>query len=168
MTKTWCVGRRRYSKTNNITVYEKKIPKTKKLLKVINETCSICGRNKSQNFTNLMTRGEIFTRKGKSKNIHCSSMSNSAWFDLTTKGEILKLYDNCSNPKCNCQRMITFTPHQYMLEDGSIKSKLQKILRGTKKAWDSFIKPGLKLATPLISAAVAAKNTECSISSNDE
>ena len=50
-----------------------------------------------------------------------------------------------------------FTPHQYMLEGGSIKSKLQKIFRGTKKAWDSFIRPGLKMATPLISAAVTAK-----------
>ena len=44
-----------------------------------------------------------------------------------------------------------------MLEGGSIKSNLQTIFRGTKKAWDSFIKPGLKMATPLISAAVAAK-----------
>ena len=44
-----------------------------------------------------------------------------------------------------------------MLEGGSIKSKLQKIFSGTKKAWDSFIKPGLKMATPLISAAVGAK-----------
>ena len=44
-----------------------------------------------------------------------------------------------------------------MLEGGSIKSKLQKFFRGTKKAWDSFIKPGLKMATPLILAAVAAK-----------
>ena len=44
-----------------------------------------------------------------------------------------------------------------MLEGGSIKSKLQKIFRGTKKAWDVFIRPGLKMATPLISAAVAAK-----------
>ena len=44
-----------------------------------------------------------------------------------------------------------------MLEGGSIKSKLQKNSRGTKKAWDSFIKLGLKKATPLISAVVAAK-----------
>ena len=44
-----------------------------------------------------------------------------------------------------------------MLEGGSIKSKLRKIFRGTKKAWDSFVRPGLKLATPLISAAVTAK-----------
>ena len=44
-----------------------------------------------------------------------------------------------------------------MLEGGSIKSKLPKNFRGTKKTWDSFIKPGLKMATPLISAAVATK-----------
>ena len=43
-----------------------------------------------------------------------------------------------------------------MLEGGSINTKLQKNFRGTKKAWDSFIKPGLQIATPLISAAVAA------------
>ena len=84
-------------------------------------------------------------------------MSNSAWCDLNSKGNILKLHDKCPNPKCGCQKIITFTPHQYMLEGGSIKSKLHKIFRGTKKAWDSFIKPGLKKATPLIPAAVAAK-----------
>ena len=44
-----------------------------------------------------------------------------------------------------------------MLEGGSIKSKLQKIFKGTKKVWDCFIKTGLKMSTPLISAAVAAK-----------
>ena len=84
-------------------------------------------------------------------------MSNEAWTDLNSQGYILKLHDECPNPKCNCQKVITFTPHQYMLEGVSIKSKLQKIFRGTKRAWDSFIKPGLKMATPLISAAVAAK-----------
>ena len=50
-----------------------------------------------------------------------------------------------------------FTPHQYMLEGGSIKSKLQKKFKGAQTAWNKFIKPGLKMATPLISAAVAAK-----------
>ena len=44
-----------------------------------------------------------------------------------------------------------------MLEGGLIKSRLQKIFRGTKKARDSFIKAGLKMATPLKSASVAAK-----------
>ena len=77
-------------------------------------------------------------------------MSNSAWTDLNSKGNKLKLHDKCPNPRCGCQKSITFTPHQYMLEGGSIKSKLQKIFRGTKKACDSFIEPGLKMATPLI------------------
>ena len=44
-----------------------------------------------------------------------------------------------------------------MLAGGSIKSKVQINFEGTKKAWDSFIQPSLKVATPLISAAVVAK-----------
>ena len=104
-----------------------------------------------------MTRGEDFIKKGRCKNEHCSAMSNSAWTDLNSQGNVLKLHDKCPNPKCGCQKIITLTNHQYVVEGGSIKSKLQKIFRGTKKAWDSFIKQGLKMATPLISAAVAAK-----------
>ena len=84
-------------------------------------------------------------------------MSNSAWCDLNKKCTVLKLHDFCHNPKCKYQKQITFTPKQFQLEGGSIKSKLQKIFGGTKKTWDSFIKPGLKMATPLISAAVSAK-----------
>ena len=45
-----------------------------------------------------------------------------------------------------------------MLDGGSRTSKLQKIFKGTKKARDSSIKPGLKMATPLISSAVVAKS----------
>ena len=104
-----------------------------------------------------MTRGEDFIKKGRCKDNHCSAMLNSAWCDLNSKGDILKLHDKCPNPKCGCRKIFTFRPHEYMLEGGSLKSKLQKFFRGTKKAWDSFIKPGLKTATPLISAAVAAK-----------
>ena len=104
-----------------------------------------------------MVKGEDFIKRGKCSKNHCSSMSNLAWTDLNAQGNILKLHDKCRNPRCNCQKIITFTPHQYMLEGGSIKSRLQKNFRGTKKAWDSFIKPGLKMATPLISAAIAAK-----------
>ena len=104
-----------------------------------------------------MSGAQNFMQKGKCSKNHCSSMSNLAWTDLNSKGNILKLHDKCPNPKCGCQKIITFTPNQYMLERGSIKNKLQKIFRGTIKAWDSFIKPGLKVATPLISAAIAAK-----------
>ena len=102
-----------------------------------------------------MTRAEKFMKKGKFKKIHSSSMSISAWCDLSSKGIILKPHDKSPDLKYNCRKIFTFTPHQYMLEGGSIKSKLQKFFRGTKKACDIFIKPGLKMATPLISAAVA-------------
>ena len=63
----------------------------------------------------------------------------------------------CHNPKCKCQKQITFNPKQFQLQGGSIKSKLQKNFRGTQTAWNKFIRPGLKMATSLISAAVAAK-----------
>ena len=104
-----------------------------------------------------MTRGEDFIKKGKCIKNHCSSMSNSAWTDLNSKGNILKLHDKCPNPKCGCQKIITFTPHQYMLEGGSIKSKLQKIFKGTKTAWTKFLKPALNMASPYIGMAVSAK-----------
>ena len=103
-----------------------------------------------------MIRVESFMKKGKCKNNQCSSRSNSAWCHLKNKGDIIKLHDKTPNPKCNCRKIIFFTPHQYMLENGSIKNKSQKNFRETKKAWESFIKPGLKMATPLRSAAVAA------------
>ena len=51
MTKTWCVGGRHKSELNNIIEYETVNPRIKKLVKIIKGTCSICGRNKSQNFT---------------------------------------------------------------------------------------------------------------------
>ena len=79
-----------------------------------------------------MTRGDDFIKKGRCKNKHCLSMSNSAWCDINGNGNIIKLHDKCLNPKCNCQKIITFTPHQYMLEGGSSKRKLQKIFGGTK------------------------------------
>ena len=88
-----------------------------------------------------MTRGE--------------DMSNSAWCDLIKKCTVLKLHDMCHNPKGKSQKQITFTPKQFQLESGSIKSKLQKILRGTQTAWNKFLKPALKIATPIISAGVA-------------
>ena len=61
-------------------------------------------------------------------------MSNSAWCDLNSKGNIMQLHDKCPNLKCNCEKIITYTPRQYMLEGGSIKSKLQKSFKGTKKS----------------------------------
>ena len=115
-----------------------------------------------------MTRREDLIKKGRCKNKHCSTMSNSAWCDLNSKGDILKLHDKCPNPKCNCQKIVTFTPHQYMQEGGSIESKLQKFFRGTKKAWDSFFKPGLKIRNTINISRCCCENEESSINSNNE
>ena len=104
-----------------------------------------------------MSKAEIFLKKGKCKNNPCSSISNSAWCDLNSKGNILKLHDNCPNPKCKCQKILTFTPHQYMLEGGSIKSKLQKIFRGTQTAWNKFLKPAINATAPFTGMAVSAE-----------
>ena len=84
-------------------------------------------------------------------------MSNSAWTDLNSQGKILKLHDKCPNPKCGCQMIITFTPHQYMLEGGLIKSKLQKIFKGSQTAWNKFLKLAVNAAAPFIGMAVSAK-----------
>ena len=104
-----------------------------------------------------MTKGEDFIKRGRCKNNHCSSMSLSPWSDLNTKGNMLKFHDKCPNPKCGCQKIITFTPHQYMLEGGSIKSKLQKIFKGTQTAWNKFLKPVINATAPFIGMAVSAK-----------
>ena len=103
-----------------------------------------------------MIEGDDFIKKGKSKNDHCSSMSNSAWCDLNPKGDISKLHDKCPNPKCYCQEIITFSPRQYMLEGGSIKSKLKSILRGKQTAWTKFLKPAINATAPFTGMAVSA------------
>ena len=87
-------------------------------------------------------------------------MSNSAWFDLNKNCSVLKLHDMCHNPKCNCQKQIAFTPKQFQLEGSGFKNTIKKIFKGTEKMWNSFIKPGLKIATPIISAGVAAKTKD--------
>ena len=158
MTKTRCLGDRHYSNTNKITQYETRNTRTKKLVKIIKGICSICARNRSQIFTMQMTRGEDFIKRGKCKKNHCSSMSNSARCDLKNKGIILKVNDKCPNPKYNRQKINTFTPHQYMLEGGSIKSKLQKIFKGTQTAWNKIFKPAVKVPAPFIGMAVSAKS----------
>ena len=101
MTKTWFVGGRQTSKTNNVIEYEKVNPRTKKLFKVFKGTFSICSRIKSQFFTKKMTKGGDFNKSAKCTHGHRSAMSNSAWCDLNENCTVLKLHDMCQNPKCN-------------------------------------------------------------------
>ena len=100
-----------------------------------------------------MTRAERFIRNAKCKLGDRSTMSNSAQCDLNKDCTVLKLHDICHNPKCNCQKQITFTPRQFQLEGGSIKSKLQKKFKGTQTAWNRF----LNVVAPFTGMAVSAK-----------
>ena len=104
-----------------------------------------------------MTKGEDFIRRGRCKNNHCSTMSNSAWTDLNIQGNFLKLHDKCPNLKCGCQKIITFTPHQYMLEEDRLNLNYKKIFKGTQAAWNKFLKPAINASAPFIGMAVSAK-----------
>ena len=63
----------------------------------------------------------------------------------------------CHNSKCKCQKQITFSPNQFQLEGAGFKSTMKKIFTGSQSAWNKFLKPALKIATPVISAGVAMK-----------
>ena len=104
-----------------------------------------------------MTRGQNFIENAKCTHGHRSAMSNSAWCDLNKNCTVLKLHDMCHNPKCKCQKQITFTPQQFQLEGGSIKSKLQKIFRGAQTALNKILKPAVNVAAPFMGMAVSAK-----------
>ena len=60
-------------------------------------------------------------------------MSNSGWFDSTKNCTVLKLHDMCHNPKCNCQKHITFTPKQYMLEGIGFVNTMEKKIANSLK-----------------------------------
>ena len=70
---------------------------------------------------------------------------------------VLKLHDMCHNPKCKCQKQITFTPKQYMLEGNAFKNTMKKTFRGSQRDWSNFLKPAIQIATPNFPASVAAK-----------
>ena len=48
MTKTWFVGGRHHVNTVRENAYERRNPKTNRIVKIIKGICSSCGRNESQ------------------------------------------------------------------------------------------------------------------------
>ena len=84
-------------------------------------------------------------------------MSNSAWCDLSINCTVLKLHDFCHNPKCKSQKQITLSPNQFQLGGAGFKNTMKKLFKGSQTAWNKFLKPALKIATPIISAGVAMK-----------
>ena len=104
-----------------------------------------------------MTRGEFFVKNAKCTYGHRLAMSNSAWCDLNKNCTVLKLHDMCNNPKCNCQKQITFTPKQYMLEGNGSKNTMKKIFKGSQITWNKFLNPAVNIAAPFIGMAVGTK-----------
>ena len=84
-------------------------------------------------------------------------MSNSACCDLYKNCTVLKLHDMCHNSNCKCQKQITFSPNQFQLEGAGFKNTMKKVFKGSQTAWNKFLKPALKIATPIVSAGVAMK-----------
>ena len=52
--------------------------------------------------------------------------ANSAWCDLNSKGDLMKLHAICSNPNCKCQKQVTFTPRQIQKERAGFKNTMKK------------------------------------------
>ena len=105
-----------------------------------------------------MSRGEIFRKRGKCENGHCTSMSKSAWSGLNSNVTILKINGICPNENFKCQKQIIFTPRQFELEGSGFKSFMKKVFKVSKMAWNRFLKPAVNAAAPVIGMAVAAKS----------
>ena len=104
-----------------------------------------------------MTRGQDFIKNAKCTHGNRSAMSNSAWCDLNNNCTVLKLHDMCHNPKCKCQKQITFSPNQFQLEGAGFKNTMKKIFKGSQTAWNKFLKPAVNVAATFIGMAVGAK-----------
>ena len=63
----------------------------------------------------------------------------------------------CLNPKCNCQKQITFSPRQFQLEGNGFNNTIKKIIKGSQTAWNNFLKQTINTLAPVIGLAVGAK-----------
>ena len=96
-------------------------------------------------------------RNAKSKHGLGSAMSNSAWCDFNKTFTVLKLHYMCHNPKCNCQKQITFTPKQFQLEGNGFKNATEKNFKKSGTTWNKCFKPAVNVAAPFIGMASGAK-----------
>ena len=63
----------------------------------------------------------------------------------------------CHNPKCKCQKQITFTPKQFQSEGNGFKNTMKKIFKGSQTAWNKFLNSTTNTLAPVIGLAVGAK-----------
>ena len=69
----------------------------------------------------------------------------------------------CHNPKCKCQKQITFSPNQFQLEGAGFKNTMKKIFKGSQTAWNKFLKPTINTLAPVIGMAVGAKSKNAKV-----
>ena len=80
-----------------------------------------------------MTRGQHLKKNAKCTHGHRSAMSISAWCDLNKNCTVFKLHDLGHNPKCKCQKQITFSPNNFELEGAGYKNLRKKNLKALKQ-----------------------------------
>ena len=69
----------------------------------------------------------------------------------------------CHNPKCKCQKQITFSPNQFQLEGAGFKNTMKKIFKGSQTAGNKFLKPTINTLAPVIGMAVGAKSKNAKV-----
>ena len=65
-------------------------------------------------------------------------MSTSAWCDLNSERDVLKIHDLCHNPEAKCQKQFTFAPRQFQLEGAGFKNTMKKNIQGKSKSLELF------------------------------
>ena len=90
-------------------------------------------------------------------------MSNSAWCDLNKNCTVLMLHDMCHNPKCKCQKQITFSPNQFQLEGSGFKITMKKKFKGSQLGWSKFLRPTINTLASVIGMAVGAKSKNAKV-----
>ena len=105
----------------------------------------------------IKTRGQNFERTAKCKHKQCCTMSTSPWCEFNFLETISKLHDMSANIKRNSQEQLTFTPRQLEMKGTGYKSKLKEFFRGTEKAWNKLIKPGVNVAASFMAMAVGSE-----------
>ena len=69
----------------------------------------------------------------------------------------------CHNPKCKCQKQITFSPNQFQLEGAGFKNTMKNIFKASQTAWSKFLKPTINTLAPVIGMAVGAKTKNAKV-----
>ena len=90
-------------------------------------------------------------------------MSKSAWCDLNSNVDVLKLQDISPNPRGVLEKQNTFTPRQHMNEGSEIKSKFKKKIEGTQTTWNKSSKLFLNKESPFIDKAVSSETKNSKI-----